>query len=542
MQAKVDTSVEMQAPQAPAGLSRSDTVVAVAVFLVCGLAAFVGMPPLRLFAHDIFFALDNAYRVCQGQVPHRDFASAWGPLIYLIHATGLLLSGMRPAALAYANALFAAPISLWAYWTARNRMAAVPAFTMSVYTALLIVAPFALGFLPTAFTFAMVYNRYGYALLGIIVVECGLQSLARASGNRQAVKGAASVGVAWALLAFLKITCAIAAVPFLAIAAAYGTHRKKRLAALCAGAGGVTVPLLAYLRFDLPDMVRDLAAAASGRSHTWVSWHVFNADFVIEGIPLVLLAAATVIAREGKPRDASERALLVAATLAVGSFLVATNQQPNLMPLNAYAALVLGNAAVRAARAAGGLALLRRRLILVLMGLNVLPILCLNAGSLLAATARPAEPALRFASLRGASIVFDPLPDVVTSERDGPRYVAEVNEGLQLIRRRTEPAAGVLTLDMFNPFNYLLNRPSPCGGMSAAAYNYTFSDTMHPTADRYFGDALYVLVRKYSLDSKDFDLQDYFSQGLLRIYLPGLRQRFSVIEETPHWVLWRRSQ
>src|SRR5664280_3834275 len=55
-----------------------------ALFAICGLTVFIGLAPVVMFGHDIFFFLDNCYRVLQGQIPHRDFQSAWGPLPYLI--------------------------------------------------------------------------------------------------------------------------------------------------------------------------------------------------------------------------------------------------------------------------------------------------------------------------------------------------------------------------------------------------------------------------------------------------------------------------
>src|ERR1035438_6771633 len=63
-----------------------------ALCAVCGLTVFTGLAPVVMFGHDIFFFLDNSYRVLQGQIPHRDFQSAWGPLMYLIDAVGLKLS------------------------------------------------------------------------------------------------------------------------------------------------------------------------------------------------------------------------------------------------------------------------------------------------------------------------------------------------------------------------------------------------------------------------------------------------------------------
>jgi hypothetical protein len=49
-----------------------------------------------------------------------------------------------------------------------------------------------------------------------------------------------------------------------------------------------------------------------------------------------------------------------------------------------------------------------------------------------------------------------------------------------------------------------------------------------------------VLVRKYSQAAGDFPIEDYFIQGLLRVYGPALQQRFRPVAETGHWILWRR--
>ncbi len=152
---------------------RSDVTFIVALLLTCGLSVFVGVAvPLGSFAHDNFFLLDNAYRVAQGQVPHRDFSSAWGPIMFLIDAGGLYLSKMSPAAFGYANALFGGLIAVWAFLIVRPRWPAVYACALGIYTLFLIVAPFPIGIHPFDFGYAMSYNRYGYAIFGLIVMEC----------------------------------------------------------------------------------------------------------------------------------------------------------------------------------------------------------------------------------------------------------------------------------------------------------------------------------------------------------------------------------
>src|ERR1039457_2417131 len=126
------------------------------------------------------------------------------------------------------------------------------------------------------------------------------------------------------------------------------------------------------------------------------------------------------------------------------------------------------------------------------------------------------------------------------TEAGGAEYVAALNDGLNLLRRQTGSRDGVLAMDMMNPFNYLLDRPSPRGGMAASAYNYVFSDVRHLTGDEFFGSAQFVMERKYSRTAGDYPIENYHIAGLLRIYEPMLLERFRLIEETPYWRLYGR--
>jgi len=527
----------------PRILTAGDWFAIGAVALVCGLAAFVGMPELREFEHDIFFPLDNAYRVLQGQIPHRDFASAWGPVFYLVEAAGLEISRLRPEGLAYANALFGAVVALWMYAAARARLAPVQASTLAIYTALLITAPFALGFNPLAFCFAMGYNRFGYALLGIIVVECGFEALAPDAARARWPGRAFAAGAAWALLVFLKISYAAVAVPFLLLWLCCGSQRLRRLAALCCGAGAVTAVLLSYLRLNLAGIFRDLADAASGRSGSWHPAAMLSGPVIVECIPLLLLAAL-LTAGTGKRSSSDARWrqtrlwLFVLLTAAVGGFLLATNHQSMTLPLGGFAALVLVDGAMargeRPYRLAAGF----------LAGLCFLPLALMNAVSLGAASWErirgPQTAAVRLTAERGRSIVFGPVESAMTSETGGPAYVEALNDGLRLIRAHAGAGEGVMTMDTLNPFNYLLNRPSPRGGMASAYYSLVFSDRAHPSAERFFGDARYVLLRKYSKTVEDAPIEEYLLDGLRRVYGPALEERFVPVEETAHWIFYRR--
>lgn len=455
---------------------------------------------------------------------------------------------MRPAGIGYANALFGALIALWTYLAVRTRLAAAPACALGVFAVLLITAPFPLGFNPLAFSYAMGYNRYGYALLGIVVVECGLQALRTPDGRVHGAGRGFSAGAAWALLAFLKISYAIVAVPFLLLWVWHGAGRGRRFATLCGAFGVVAAALLCYLRFDLADMFRDLAQAASARRLTWQPGSMLGPAVWIESIPLLLLAAVlTIGTREasssGAPAWRARLWLFVLLIVGASGFLLSTNRQLMSLPLDGFAAIVLVDRAI--ARDARSSAVRSRRLLAQLLGaLCFLPLTIMNAASLGAASweryCGPEAAAVRLHSERGASMIFGPVPSWIISETGGPVYVEALNDGMDLIRTRTEAGDGVTTIDTLNPFNYLLNRPSPRGGMAAANYNLAFSDAAHPSAERFFGDSRWVLVRKYGKPVESFPIRDYEVQNLLRIYRPGLEQRFCPVAETGHWMLWRR--
>ena len=59
------------------------------LLFLCFTTIYIGAVPTNIFGHDIFFLLDNSWRVVNGQRPHLDYTSAWGSLTFVIFALGL---------------------------------------------------------------------------------------------------------------------------------------------------------------------------------------------------------------------------------------------------------------------------------------------------------------------------------------------------------------------------------------------------------------------------------------------------------------------
>lgn len=508
----------------------ADGVFIAALILVAGLCAFIGVAaPLGSFASDSFFLLGNAYRVAHGQLPHVDFSSPWGPVMFLIEATGLFLSGMKPSGLGYANAVFGPVFATWAFLVARARWNPTVACVAGIYTLLLITAPFVLGTSPNDFSYAMIYNRYGYALLGIVLLECAGDALCANDRTGSSSLGI-STGAVLAVLVFLKVSYALVALGFVVLLPIVGSAGGvRRLATMIGAFGTVALIVLSYLRFDVRDMVQDLTMAAHSRVLA-LEPSTLRGIVCVENVSLVTLA---VMLRRYRAT------ILVLATIGFGCLVLVTNQQLGGFPLDAYAALALTGSYVPKA----GNIVKWPLGIAAATALCVLP-LCEESTISLAAAALhwPAHPNAVVLAMpeRNTSLTFAPVSGTVKTETDGVEYVEDLRDGLDLIRRHVGPNDGVLTFDQFNAFNYILDRPSPIGGFAAAAYDYIFDNAYHPGAKRFFGTASYVLVPKYAKPAPDRLEEDGDTLALLRIYGPVLRAQFTMVAETAHWALWHR--
>ena len=514
-----------------------DLTLASVLAAIFALTVATGAAPNGLFAHDTFFFLENGYRTLAGQVPHRDFPTAWGPVTYLTEALGLRLSNLRPDGIAYANAVFGLGVAIWCYSITRSRMNAVLAWIAAVYTMLLATAPYALGYPAIIYTHAMTYNRHGYALLGIVVLESCLD---RAPTRVHRFDwGAHSTGAAFAVLGFLKVSYALAAVPFVLLSFAFKADRIRRFAGLAAGFAVVSLLFLSYLQFNIGAMFADLWMAASQRSGS-VGANSMSAGIgrAYQIFPFLFLAAAAIELTGFGVRKwlaAVRPVVLAVLTMAIGAFLMSTNNQPGAPVLNLFVGLVFFDALLKRLPNAPGWRLEMPRWLTVfilfplVLSLLVPEFIGLIGGAIQKARTQPtASNTLNSPVARGLLI----LPSPEDTETSGPTYVRAVNEGLELLEKHTRPDEGVFALDPFNPFNYLLGRKPPTGGLTTAA----FSISTHPSPDRLFGNSKVIMVRKYTNPKDDFGVK-----AVRKLYETFLRQSFTQVTESRFWIVYRRN-
>lgn len=524
--------------------SWSRYVFPVCLVAICGAAVFIGAVPTRVFGHDIFFLLDNGWRIVNGQRPHVDFASPWGPVTFLVTGLGLVLSGFTVDGAGYGSAVFGLLIGIWCFRIGRDRLEPIIRVLTSLYLVVLVVAPYSLGWGIFLTSHAMVYNRYGYALLGLVMLE-SFEMAGRKKGETEERIGGLSTGFAVALTLFLKITYFFVAILIVGTSVLLRGLSRRHILWLFIGFSSVSVAFLAYLGFDIPAILGDLRMAAGARSETFSVYH--QRWKLLKHVPslvlIVYLAARGMLAGENtQARWSQSKPFLVAALVfAADMLLLFTNQQPTELPLSTLFAFILVNHAIVRNRMLVDqgvhAALPASRIVIVAGSIFFLVQFAMGCSGLVHGVLMKANPPAlgsveRFTEARLVPLVLYDGSSEPSS--NGRQYTTYVNEGIRLLRLNTASDETILTMDMMNPFPFALGRRPAVGGIAAAAYRYTLSDKHHPSDERFFGTADVVMVPKQPASP------GFYFDGYFRIYEPALHDRFRLAAESDMWYLYKR--
>ncbi|HLG99716.1 MAG TPA: hypothetical protein VKX49_25635, partial [Bryobacteraceae bacterium] len=254
------------------------------VVLIGFAAAAAGAVHTRIFGHDIFVFLDAGWRVLNGQRPEVDFNPSMGALMAWFAAAGLKLSGNSVNGIGYMSGLIAFIAGAWAYALTR-RMSGLASVLAAGVIALIAAAPFPTGWMPNVLSHAMVYNRYGYALLGLVVLECFL-------GVERGFAAGLSSGILCVSLLFVKPSYCLAGVVLVCGSFFVQKNSWRRTSGLAIGAAAAGVAIMALLQFDLGALWADLRLMGSARGAGLSLWNLRWAFLKGTGefLPLAMLA------------------------------------------------------------------------------------------------------------------------------------------------------------------------------------------------------------------------------------------------------------
>ncbi|MBV9082648.1 MAG: hypothetical protein JOZ62_08240 [Acidobacteriaceae bacterium] len=493
----------------------------VGVALICLARVYGGLHLVSYYTHDLFTFIDGAWRMYHGQRPHVDFYSGMGLFSYLQCEMGLLLSHWRVDGMVYGTVIVAALCGYAAYALCRQRTADMPCILMTLFTTLLAVAPFNIGESPVRITTAMFYNREGYAMLNLILIECMCAPVALTAE----LWGGLLTGVILASLLFLKITYSVAAV-FLVIAL-YLVRKQsvRRWLGIALGGASILVAVFVYLggvSAFWNDMV--MVAHAKDMDRWIVQWRFFDV-MRYSAAPLVAFWLSSVLmsGRNATRAVVLRTGLATVGVIVVGLLIIAGNYQEYLTPTNTALAIILVSGVLTAAAPAA----MRTMFFAWASVLILVPMLTDGIGVAYTLKLRRSE------SARTAELHRFQAPLLANMTSEDHRYVDFFNDGYQLLKRHVRPNDTVITLDFLNPYSWALGLPPAEGGSTWMHYDTNFNDDWHPTAERFFGSASLVLV---PTDPKAQETAKY----AVPIYGNYLHQHFRVIDRSNSWDLYRR--
>ena len=504
----------------------------------------LGPVPSTVFGNDVFLLLDGGWRILNGLVPNRDFYLSLGPLIYMWTAAGLWLAHNSAYGLTIGLLLFAALITVFAFWTSRTRMTAAGSSLLSIFILLLCTGPMPLGANSSLdLTYAMIYNRFGYGLLSIIFVTQLIGSHAPKGKPQEDWFAGIVAGASLALLFFLKISYFAVGGGLVLLTVLADPRNTRRFVALACGLVPTTLAMLAFLRFDVPALVNDILDTVHARSAA-ISGFGIAELFGLNTTSLVAVALAVCFLGVS---DASvrQRVMLFAATIYTilsDLFLAHTNgSQGPTYPLYIVLILILLAELGKTARAKQHVSAAFAAT-LVVIGLSLTaPTFLVELRSLALLTKYKTSAQWKAGAYRvkGDQLqdlaFYDNQKDEPVREENGHFYTGYLNDGIDLLKKHSAPGDMVASLSYHNPFSYALLLKPPHAGSTWFLVDNNISAGHMLSAARMFGDATVVMVPKHMLTTHVTT-----DELLIRQYTPYLLSKFSFVAESEWWRLYRR--
>lgn len=502
------------------------------LFLVVPLKTYV---PQYLTDHFVF--LDGADRVLRGQLPNRDFHSALGLLNYLLPAAGYWLSGSMGGMMPVATAVFTVLLLPLLLHACLSRLTHPLTLAFGAYILILTIAPVHVGDTLPLPTFAVFYNRWGYAVLSVLF----LFVLPRKDGVGSERRDIIVMAACLLILFYLKISYFAVAGAFVAGMVLFPHTRRIALGSAIAAALGLIVVELMWsgTRTYLEDIA--MAGQASGAVRGGLkSIAVMLSDTLVSGF--ILLCALAIALVSGVGRGTLLMCLYMAAS---GVLLANQNHQGPSILTFIPAALVAasaprkpGGADIGGTRLAYWLCLAALSVPSFVMGLATLALHAVGASRAPAASAVEldgfiglgASPEEKLSTRR---LCLAPGAQSQSLE-DRAAYLLIMKDGQRLLSRHPRLAGTVFSFDNANPMNALTDRAAPAGVDSWYHYRRSFSDTAYRPADELFRDVDIIMVpRRPAWEAT--------SVALLKLYGHDLRTKFHLVARTDCWEAYRKN-
>lgn len=499
---------------------------------LAALLLTTGAPVMNGRPGDLPILLDGAGRVANGQVPHRDFYSYLGSFPFYLIWSGMNLSRPSVSAVTYSNVLLMSFLGPVAMLLLSRRTSALYALVITLFLSVLVVSPRPLGD-PYDYTdYAMLYNRFGEAFLGLFTILILLSPRENATSRLFTAIESLVMGLLLALLLFTKLTYFTFGISLFVFAVAFRFLDPSR-AILCLLSTAVLVALFLFVNGIPSRMMLQDFRLMSGAQPWMLRLRIIATQTIKEAVLLPLLLLMIWEIRAARDRVVSRLRtsgdwLLPLILFGSAVSLLASNAQIHEMPLLVagalYGAETIRRQTLLAAEdpffsAARNLAACCFLLLFVLptLGTDLRAIyhsvLAVRKGSFISTEV------LKKTNLR--DFRFDPIG---TRSLYSEALMERLDEGIQLLERHSNPDMRLMVSMFSNPFHIALGMKPAKGGSLCLAPSL-LSRRSHPPLRRYLGDATHILTDRGQKLEREAYGADWDALGL------------EIVEETTHFSL-----
>jgi hypothetical protein len=506
------------------GSSRSAGAILFAAIVFAAVLAAPGVTVTASYVNDLFIFLDGAHRIASGQIPNRDFHTALGPLSFYIPAWGYWLSGTMGGAMPSGMALITLVLAMPIAHVLSSRLRPLLAIPFGLFLLLVLAVPLNLGESITALSFAMFYNRIGWAALGALLVMYLRPERCRPWQEGLDALCAAALTL---VMLYTKITYGLVALAFLTFLL-FDSRQRRWVAAAIALILISSIGIEAFWR-STPAYIADLimSAQVSGSrspASLTVTFIRHLADYTLLGI-----FAALVLLRTRNLRD-----LLFFGFCTIPGVLIQNqNSQPwGILTIHAGAA-VAAEMVIRlqvqhssqkfpSPSFAAGVPLLLMAMILPIILHNAM---ALGLHSALAATRTGTAFDLpKFAEIRLIS------PWMSTKKTLMHTYLESIESGARALESLPEAPIKVSVLDFANPFSAGLGLLPPRGDSAWLHWNRNVNASHFTPPEEFFADVNILMLPKWGINHAP----------LRELYRAYVDSAFEPLRDTEGWAIYRR--
>ena len=516
----------------------------------------IGSPPIKAMPWDVMITLDGGWRIINGQTPHVDFSSPLGPLFILLTAFGMKVAPPSSSSITYGSVLLFIILTPWAWFIGRSRLSSVNAFLFALFMGFLLVAPRALGDTIQNTSYAMLYNRQGFVLLSMLLVELFISPRASVR-SKNLLLGGLSSGILLALLLFCKINYfGIGAVAVLVSILLFRCPLMW-FTTFASGFLFICIAMQAFFNINLLSLISDVnfASRVLSISHRLTR---FGKIFLLAFPHIYLLFFALLVSSNSISKNKSNKdgkflqnkvLIIIPFVVLSGLLICTTNAQWTDIPLFFIAGLILLECLRREVKLSGDS-------ISSISGLNylwaVLIIIPFFCGSILlkdiesvaysAAWNKFKLPTTsesqRFQSRTLYDLVVPENSDNGSSNenvRVASEYPGIVNDGLVMLRKNMSTESRIFSMSFSNPFPFALELPPPRGDASWWHGGKSFNRNYFPDADQVFKNVDMVMVPKFA-DSQ-LQRRSEATELMKEIYGGYLKSHFIEKDSSQFWTL-----